>query len=52
MRGAKLTPTYLYRRIVAKANFIDDTMIRDKEIVIVRFVPDLIRASEIQLYQI
>jgi hypothetical protein len=41
-----------YRRIVAKANFIDDTMIRDKEIVIVRFIPDLIRASEIQLYQI
>ena len=41
-----------YRRIVAKADYIDDTMIRDKEIVIVRFIPDLIRASEIQLYQI
>lgn len=41
-----------YRRIVAKADFIDDTIIRDKEIVIVRFIPDLIRASEIQLYQI
>lgn len=47
-----ISTRFPYRRIIPETDFVDNSIISCKEIVTLRFAPNLIRALVIQLYQI